>query len=131
MELITSDRFHANIGIFTNICNGVSILYVLDYYAVKYIGILQACRILWGLLYDRIGYRKCFIIIGVFVSLGVSSLPLLKYLSIIYRNMKQIIIFSEAVNSTEVKILWSVIMVVLYCMIPGTFAVRIILIFLS
>ena len=40
----------------------------------------QACRILWGLLYDRIGYRKCFIIIGVFVSLGVSSLPLLKYL---------------------------------------------------
>ena len=61
LELITSDEFHANIGIFTNICNG-------------------ACRILWGLLYDRIGYRKCFLIIGTFVSVGVTSLPLLKYL---------------------------------------------------
>ena len=45
--------------------------------------------------------------------------------------MKQIFLFSVEVNSIEVKILWSVIMVVLYCMIPGTFAVRIILIFLS
>ena len=41
---------------------------------------LQACRILWGALYDRIGYRKCIIIIAVFVTAGVSSLPLLKYL---------------------------------------------------
>ena len=61
LGLITSDEFHANIGIFTNICNG-------------------ACRILWGLLFDRIGYRKCFLIIGTFVSIGVTSLPLLKYL---------------------------------------------------
>ena len=61
LELITSDKFHANIGIFTNLCNG-------------------ACRILWGLLYDRIGYRKCFLIIGLVVSAGVSALPLLKYL---------------------------------------------------
>ena len=41
---------------------------------------LQACRILWGALYDRIGYRKCVITIGVFVTAGVSALPLLKYL---------------------------------------------------
>ena len=26
LELITSDKFHANIGIFTNFCNGVGIL---------------------------------------------------------------------------------------------------------
>ena len=59
--LVTSDTFHANIGIFTNICNGV-------------------CRVVWGGLYDRIGYKKCLVIISLSVSLGVSSLPLLKFL---------------------------------------------------
>ena len=106
LGLITSDELHANIGIFTNICNG-------------------ACRILWGLLFDRIGYRKCFLIIGTFVSIGVTSLPLLKYLG--ETDDRKIHNFyltpSLEVNSTEVKILWSVLMVILYCMIPGIFAV--------
>ena len=59
--LVTSDTFHANIGIFTNICNG-------------------ACRIVWGLIYDRIGYKNCMLIISACVSLGVSALPALRLL---------------------------------------------------
>ena len=38
------------------------------------------CRIVWGLLYDRFGYRSCVIFIGSCVTLGVSALPLLEYL---------------------------------------------------
>ena len=59
--LVTSDTFHANIGIFTNLCNG-------------------ACRIVWGLIYDRIGYKNCMLIISACVTLAVSALPALKLL---------------------------------------------------
>ena len=59
--LVTSDTFHANIGIFTNICNGL-------------------CRIVWGLIYDRIGYKNCMLIISACVTIGVSALPALKLL---------------------------------------------------
>ena len=38
------------------------------------------CRIVWGLLYDRFGYRSCVIFIGTCVTAGVSALPLLEYL---------------------------------------------------
>ena len=41
---------------------------------------VQVCRIVWGLLYDRFGYRSCVIFIGTCVTLGVSGLPLLEYL---------------------------------------------------
>ena len=44
---------------------------------------------------------------------------------------RKTILFSLAVDSTEVKILWSVLMVVLYCNIPGIFAVRVLFIILS
>ena len=41
-------------------------------------------------------------------------------------NMNSIvmIIFHAEVNSTEVRVLWSLTMALLYCMTPGTFAVR-------
>jgi len=87
--LVTSDSFHANIGIVTNVCNGV-------------------CRIVWGLIYDKIGYKKCIIIISIIVCLSVSSLPLLKLLE---------------VDSTEVRTLWAIIMILLYLVLPGTYAV--------
>ena len=41
---------------------------------------MRVCRIVWGLLYDRFGYRSCVIFIGTCVTLGVSGLPLLEYL---------------------------------------------------
>ena len=41
---------------------------------------VQVCRIVWGLLYDRFGYRSCIIFIGTCITLGVSGLPLLEYL---------------------------------------------------
>lgn len=39
LTLITSDHFHANVEILTCLCNGTS-------------------RIIWGLLYDKFGYRR-------------------------------------------------------------------------
>ena len=48
-----------------------------------------------------------------------------------YTEYDRTILFSLAVDSTEVKILWSVVMVVLYCNIPGTFAVRVFFMILS
>ena len=53
---------------------GAAVLYCTVLYCV------QVCRIVWGLLYDRFGYKRCVIFIGTCVTLGVSGLPLLKYL---------------------------------------------------
>ena len=105
--LVTSDSFHANIGIVTNVCNGVSATGGLTGPEL-YLILTQVCRIVWGLIYDKIGYKKCIIIISIIVCLSVSSLPLLKLLE---------------VDSTEVRTLWAVIMILLYCVLPGTYAV--------
>ena len=88
LELITSDKFHANIGIFTNICNGVGTGLLINI-SQLIIQTPQFCRILWGLLYDRLGYRKCFLVIGALVSAGIASLPLLKYLGKWYNGNHQ------------------------------------------
>ena len=37
-------------------------------------------RIFWGLMYDKIGYRKCMMIIGACVTVVIPSLPLLTLL---------------------------------------------------
>ena len=105
--LVTSDSFHANIGIVTNVCNGVSATGGLTGPEL-YLILTQVCRIVWGLIYDKIGYKKCIIIISIIVCLSVSSLPLLKLLE---------------VDSTEVRTLWAIIMILLYLVLPGTYAV--------
>ena len=41
---------------------------------------LKTSRIFWGLLFDRIGYKRSTITIAVCVCLGVTALPLLQFL---------------------------------------------------
>ena len=108
LKLIESDRFHANVGIGANFCNGVSkfssvytkvytielkiacinimyyhwsldnYLHIIFVFCLNYF--VQLSRILWGLAFDKIGYKKCCIIIGICVTIGISSLPLLLFL---------------------------------------------------
>ena len=82
------------------------------------------CRIVWGLLYDRFGYRSCIIFIGTCVTLGVSALPLLEYLgeTILWLSPPPHSAAAE-VDSLEVTILWAAIMIILYSVLPGTYAV--------
>ena len=56
---------------------------------------MKTSRIVWGLLFDRIGYKRSTIIIAVCVSLGVTALPLLQFLGEENSNM----------NNQEYKIL--------------------------
>ena len=84
------------------------------------------------------GYSGAFYTTGLATeSVSSSSGPLslrafrpFRYLNILVRKFLlphsthfYIYLYSLEVNSTEVKVLWSVIMVILYSMIPGIFAV--------
>ena len=76
-----SDRFHANVGIASNFCNGVrKIKFSVQEHCIKFSVGLQFSRIIWGLLFDKIGYKRSTLIIGVCVCIGVSVLPLLQFL---------------------------------------------------
>ena len=80
---------------------------------------------MWGLLYDRFGYRSCIIFIGTCVTLGVSALPLLEYLGemILWLSPPPPHSAVAEVDSLEVTILWAAIMIILYSVLPGTYAV--------
>ena len=85
---------------------------------------MQVCRVVWGLLYDRFGYRSCVIFIGTCVTLGVSGLPLLEYLGEkLLWSFPPLHSTAAEVDSLEVTILWAAIMIVLYSVLPGTYAV--------
>lgn len=89
LTLVSSDRFHANVGIVTSLCNGFS-------------------RILWGSLYDRFGYRRCTLAIGLTVTAVTLSLPLLN--------------LCER-NSHVVRVLWFLLMATNYSTFPGSYAI--------
>ena len=78
LKMIDSDRFHADIGIASNFCNGVLIIKL--HRPWLYGLIFKTSRIFWGLLFDRIGYKRSTITIAVCVCLGVTALPLLQFL---------------------------------------------------
>ena len=80
LKLVDSDRFHANVGIASNFCNGVKIKFIVQEHCIKFSVGLQFSRIIWGLLFDKIGYKRSTLIIGVCVCIGVSVLPLLQFL---------------------------------------------------
>jgi len=88
LTLITSDKFHSNIGIVTSFCNG-------------------AARIFWGLMYDKLGYKICMLIVSVTVTIGIAALPLLTYLN---------------PDTVVVRVVWALLMVVLYSTFPGVYA---------
>ena len=58
LTFINDDHFFAKVAVFLNILNGI-------------------CRILWGYYYDRFGFKHCFRIIGVTVTLVTATLPAL------------------------------------------------------
>ena len=60
LTFINDDHYFANVAIVQNVFNG-------------------ACRIFWGIGYDKLGFKTCFLVIGSTVSLVTASLPALPY----------------------------------------------------
>jgi len=89
LTFINDDHFYANLAIILNILNG-------------------ACRIFWGLIYDRIGFKWCFCSIAVVVTLATSTLPVLPYISS---------------NSLTLKLSYGLWMSVLYATFPGIYTI--------
>lgn len=88
LTFINDDHYYANLAILLNILNG-------------------SCRIFWGLVYDRVGYKKCFIVIAVAVTVATSTLPLLPYIGS---------------DTLTVKLCYGLWMAVLYSTFPGVFS---------
>ena len=63
LTFINDDHFFAVVAIFQNVFNG-------------------GCRIFWGYFYDKIGFRQCFILIGLTVTVVTALLPVLPYLGL-------------------------------------------------
>ena len=89
LTFINNDHFFATVAIFQNILNG-------------------GCRILWGLSYDRFGFRKCMISLGLITTVLTASLSLLPYLG----------------QETEAaKAGYGLVIIVLYGTFPGIYPV--------
>ena len=58
LTFINDDHFYAKVAILQNFFNGT-------------------CRIFWGYFYDKLSFRKCFMIIGFVVTVATASLPVL------------------------------------------------------
>jgi len=86
---INDDHYYAKIGIISNIFNGL-------------------CRIFWGLLYDRLGFRGCYLMLGVIVTCVTGVLPFIPYL---------------AHESLEAKVVYGICMSLLYTAFPGIYAI--------
>ena len=89
---------------------------------------MKVCKIVWGLLYDKFGYRKCVMFIGSCVAAGMLALPLLEFLGEVdtfsYDFNHHQHSYIPEVDSLEVTILWTVIMITLYSLMPGTLTVN-------
>ena len=89
LTFINDDHYFATVAIFQNIANGL-------------------CRIAWGFSYDKIGFKKCFIIIGSAVTLGTVLLPALPHLG---------------EDTDAARAMYGVVMVLLYGTFPGIYAI--------
>jgi len=89
MSFINDDHFYAKVAVFLNILNG-------------------CCRIVWGLNYDRFGFKVCFMLIGATVTFITSCLPLLPLIGN---------------NTLAVKLCYATCMCLLYSTFPGIYAV--------
>jgi len=88
MTFINDDQYYAVVAVFFNILNGL-------------------CRIFWGLAYDRLGFRTCFLTILVVVVAVTAGLPLLPLLPH---------------NSTAVKLCYALLLGALYFTFPGVYS---------
>ena len=89
LTFINDDHFFASVAIFQNIANGL-------------------CRIVWGFSYDKIGFKKCFLIIGSAVTLGTALLPVLPLMG---------------QGSVAAKAGYAAVMILLYGTFPGIYAI--------
>eukprot|EP00091_Calanus_sinicus_P014140 TRINITY_DN31531_c0_g1_i1.p1 TRINITY_DN31531_c0_g1~~TRINITY_DN31531_c0_g1_i1.p1 ORF type:complete len:314 (+),score=69.13 TRINITY_DN31531_c0_g1_i1:732-1673(+) len=89
LTFINDDHYFAKVAVFLNILNGI-------------------CRILWGHYYDRFGFKRCFSIIGVTVTLVTATLPALPALG---------------ANSLAAKFCYSLWMSVPYATFPGIYSI--------
>jgi len=89
LTIIQDDHYFAIVAVFLNILNGSS-------------------RVIWGLSYDRIGFKWCFMIIGVVVTIITSTLPLLPMLGD---------------NTLSAKLVYGCMMCLLYSMFPGIYTI--------
>ena len=88
LTFINDDHFFSRVAIFQGFSNGL-------------------CRIVWGYSYDKIGFKKCFIIIGSAVTLGTTILPLLPLLG----------------HTVPAQAGYASVMVLLYGAFPGIYAI--------
>ena len=89
LTFINDDHFFSRVAIFQGISNGL-------------------CRIVWGYSYDKIGFKKCFIIIGSAVTLGTGVLHLLPLLGH---------------DTIAAQTGYATVMVILYGAFPGIYAI--------
>ena len=69
LTFINDDHFYAKVAILQNFFNGT-------------------CRIFWGYFYDKLSFKKCFMIIGFVVTVATASLPVLPLLGKLVNYMK-------------------------------------------
>jgi len=89
LTFINDDHYYAKVAIFLNILNGLG-------------------RIAWGINYDRFGFKVCFTLIGLTVTVITSTLPLLPMIG---------------ENNLGVKLCYGLWMSVLYATFPGIYAI--------
>jgi len=89
LTFINDDHYFAKVAVFLNILNGL-------------------CRIIWGYYYDRLGFKHCFRIIGLTVTLVTATLPFLPALG---------------VNSLAAKFCYCLWLSVLYATFPGIYSI--------
>lgn len=89
LTFIHDDHYFAAVAVFQNILNGCS-------------------RVVWGLSYDRIGFKWCFVIIGSVVTVITSSLPLIPL---------------AGSNTTGSKVLYACWMCLIYSVFPGIYTI--------
>lgn len=89
LTFINDDSYFAIVSIVQNIFNG-------------------SCRIVWGFLYDRFGFKACFLAIGIGVTVITFCLPALPYLG---------------KDTIEAKAGYAISMILLFSLFPGVYAV--------
>lgn len=100
-------------GILQNFSKTYGLTIINDDHFYAKIGIVSnvfngLCRVGWGALYDKLNFRGCYFILGTVVTGIIAILPLLQYLE---------------KESLTAKVLYGLLMSVLYITFPGIYAI--------
>ncbi|XP_023334431.1 uncharacterized protein LOC111705948 isoform X2 [Eurytemora carolleeae] len=89
LTFINDDHYFALIGVISNVFNGL-------------------CRIFWGFLYDRLGFRGCYMCLATIVTITTALFPFLPYLD---------------ADSMAAKGCYGTCMAVLFAAFPGIYPI--------